>query len=135
LRKLTVAVVFREVELMRGRPPLYIPPVKLKEIKQLHEQGCGVWAIARDLKAQGYSVSMRTIERIVKSFCPPHHWIVDTFASQGQYHAKCKKCGAERDLSGWCPGENEKLLAISKEQRPRKGRPQNPIPAYLEVPF
>jgi len=27
-----------------------------------------------------------------------HHWIIDTLPRNGLYHAKCKKCGAEKDF-------------------------------------
>jgi len=27
-----------------------------------------------------------------------HHWMIDSLARNGLYHARCKKCGAEKDF-------------------------------------
>ena len=100
------------------RSQLYVPLVK---IKKLSEQGLGGWAIWRELKTEGYAVSDRTVYRRLKALkkvCPPHFWDIDTFPSGHQYHARCKKCGADRDYLAWPPSQEEKLLAISEEQAP-----------------
>jgi hypothetical protein len=121
---------------MTGRPQLDVPLVK---IKRLSEQGLGGWAITRELKAEGYSVSDRTVYRrinelgLVKSACPPHFWDIDMFVDCGKYHARCKKCGAKRDYLAWPPGEMEKPFVImpkeDKEPPPQKrGRPRKTIP-------
>jgi len=46
----------------RGRPRSNIP---VGEIKKLSEQGFGAKAISGQLKAKGYSVSFRTLHRIL----------------------------------------------------------------------
>jgi len=28
-----------------------------------------------------------------------HHWLIDTIATGGSFHARCKRCGMERDFS------------------------------------
>ena len=47
---------------LKGRPKLDVP---VAEIRKLGEQGFGAKAIAGQLKAEGYSVSFRTVHRIL----------------------------------------------------------------------
>jgi len=60
-----------------------------------------------------------------------HHWVIDTMPINGFYHAKCKKCSAEKDFPYQEPRRG--ILTPSSKPNPtsavepperRRGRPR-----------
>ena len=60
-----------------------------------------------------------------------HHWVIDTLAMNAVYHARCKKCGAEKDFPYQQPWPvfslkptNPTPLSPTELPKRRRGRPR-----------
>ena len=68
-----------------------------------------------------------------------HHWFIDTLPANGFYHARCKKCGAEKDFLCEQPKSRNIVLQsrpsppllMKLPKRPR-GRPRKVLPRLEE---